>query len=175
MEQTNLTAVQTVVADSGPLLHLEEIGCLHLLADFKRILLPNAIAPQIEYYRTLALQSKINFEKVDVAINKSMYKACETFSLNTGEMEAIALCSNMPASVLLTDDAAARLAAKTFGIRAYGTIAIVLRAVRRGQLLMVEAISKLQEIPVKSTLFIKHGLLCEIVVDVKKTCSIPHV
>jgi len=71
-------------------------------------------------------------------------------------------------SILLTDDASARLAAKTLGMKAYGTIGIILRAIRKSKITPAEAIRKLEEIPSKSTLFIKHSLLKEIIEEIKK-------
>lgn len=48
--------------------------------------------------------------------------------MERAELKAIALCSQYPDSILLTDDASARLVTKTLGIRAYGTIGVLLRA-----------------------------------------------
>ncbi|MBI4847969.1 MAG: hypothetical protein HY808_05240 [Nitrospirae bacterium] len=78
------------------------------------------------------------------------------------------LCSNHPHSILLTDDAAARLAANALGLRAYGTIGVLLRAIRRKQLTPGDVIKKLEEISLKSSLFVRHSLLEEIIVKVKK-------
>lgn len=172
MERTDPSAVQIVVLDTGPVIHLDEINCLHLLSDFKRILIPKAVSLEIERHRSVVFQRDILFEKVDVVIDETIHTACKLFSLDIGEIEALALCSHNPASVLLTDDASARLAAKTLGIRAYGTIGVLLRAVRRGQFPPVEAISKLEEIPVKSTLFIKQSLLREIIGEVRRAYGI---
>lgn len=169
MEPTDAVRVQTVVLDAGPAIHLDEIDCLHLLADFKRIIVPKAVSLEIEYHRSAVFQKNITFDKADAVIAETIHTACKLFSLDTGETEAIALCFNNPAAVLLTDDASARLAARTLGIRAYGTIGVLLRAIRRGLISPSDAISKLEEIPFKSTLFIKHSLLREIIEEVKIT------
>lgn len=124
VEPTDEANIQIVVLDAGPAIHLDEIDCLHILADFKRIIVPKAVSLEIEYRRPVVFHKNIRFDKADVVIAETIHTTCKLFSLDTGEIEAIALCSNNPAAVLLTDDASARLAAKTLGIRAYGTISL---------------------------------------------------
>jgi hypothetical protein len=34
-----------VICDAGPLIHLDELGCLDLLADFRDVLVPDADRP----------------------------------------------------------------------------------------------------------------------------------
>ncbi len=167
MAQTDSSVVQTVVLDAGPVIHLDEIDCLHLLTDFKRLLLPEAVSREVEHHRPTVFLRGVFFEKVDVAFDRNIHTVCKLFSLDIGEMEAMSLCFQYPGSVLLTDDASARLAAKTLGIRAYGTIGVLLRAIRRKQLSSSEVITRLEEIHVKSTLFIKHSLLHEIIEEVR--------
>lgn len=167
MGQTDSSVVQTVVLDTGPIIHLDEIDCLHLLTDFKRLLLPKAVSREAEHHKPAVFLKDIFFEQVDVVFDKNIHTVCKLFSLDIGEMEAVTLCSRYPGSVLLTDDASARLAAKTLGIRAYGTIGVLLRAIRRKQFSPAEVIAMLEAIPAKSTLFIKHDLLHEIVEEVR--------
>jgi len=53
-------------------------------------------------------------------------------SLHSGEWEAIRVALEKPASVLLTDDTAARLAVGNLGIRVHGTIGVLFNSVRQG-------------------------------------------
>jgi len=64
-----------------------------------------------------------------------------------------------PDAIFLTDDAAARLAATTLGVRVHGAIGILLRAIRRQQLSRAEVIEILQTLPCQSTLHVKASLL----------------
>lgn len=100
-------------------------------------------------------------------IHPNIFILSNAFNLDEGEMHAIALCSLNKDAILLTDDTAARLAAKSLNIRAYGTIGILLRAIRRKQFSPGEAIKLLEEIPSKTTLFIRKSLLREIIEEVK--------
>ena len=169
MERIDYTTIQNVILDAGPIIHLDEIDSLHLLLDFKRLILPDAVWREVEYHRPSIFKHKdVNFEKVNVVLGEDILSVCRLFCLGNGELEAIALCSQYPDSILLTDDASARLVTKTLGIRAYGTIGVLLRAIRRRQIAPPEAVGKLEGIPLKSTLFIRRSLLREIIEEVKR-------
>lgn len=142
---------------------------LRLLMDFERLLIPDAVWREVVYHRPSVFKHKdVSFEKVNVVLVEDILSVCRLFCLDTGEIEAIALCSQHSDSILLTDDASARLVAKTLGIRAHGTIGVLLRAIRRKQLTPHETVRKLEGIPLKSTLFIKRSLLHEIIEEVKR-------
>ena len=49
MEKTD--SIQNVILDAGPIIHLEEIDCLYLLTDFKRLIIPDAVWREVEYHR----------------------------------------------------------------------------------------------------------------------------
>jgi len=49
-----------IVCDSGPIIHLGELNCLHLLADFKEILISNIV------YREIKRHRRIDFKKLDL-------------------------------------------------------------------------------------------------------------
>jgi predicted nucleic acid-binding protein len=50
-----------IVCDTGPIIHLDELGCLDLLADFKEILLTVSVVEEIEKHRAVALRVKLPF------------------------------------------------------------------------------------------------------------------
>jgi predicted nucleic acid-binding protein len=72
-----------------------------------------------------------------------------------------------PHAILLTDDAAARLAAKGLGYRVHGSIGVLLRAIRRGQRAPGELATILRDLPAQSTLHIQQNLLDDIVGQVQ--------
>jgi predicted nucleic acid-binding protein len=50
-----------VVCDAGPVIHLDEIESLHLLNDFKTVLLPDSVYNEVLKYRPESLSmSKVN-------------------------------------------------------------------------------------------------------------------
>lgn len=174
MAKIDPAPIQTIILDAGPVIHLDELGCLSLLRDFQNLLVPDAVWAEVERHRPTALRN------TDVHLVKSppqksapaLLALCEAFNLDTGEREALSLCSRHPQSILLTDDAAVRLAAKASGIRAYGTLGMVIRAIREKRLTPAEVITLLDQVPTRSTLFIRKSLLREIIEKVKNECGL---
>ncbi|BAL99705.1 hypothetical protein CLDAP_16660 [Caldilinea aerophila DSM 14535 = NBRC 104270] len=72
-----------------------------------------------------------------------------------------------PKAIFLTDDAAARLAAKGLGYQVHGSIGILLRAIRRRQRTHSEVLSVLRDLPARSSLYIRPGLLQEIITQLE--------
>lgn len=83
-------------------------------------------------------------------------------------MEALSLMEKNPEAIFLTDDASARMVAEQMGFRVHGTIGILVRSIRQGQMEAKEVLDVLKEIPFKTTLHIKHSLLDEIVMKIKR-------
>ena len=160
-----------IVCDSGPIIHLDELNCLHLLEDFQEILLPDTVYEEIKQYRPLRLNdSNLPFvlSAGTFPNNSTLITLCSIFSLDAGETEALALMEKNPQDILLTDDASARMVAEQIGFRVHGTIGILIRYIRRGQMEPREVVSLLKEIPSRTTLFIKRSLLDDIVMKIKK-------
>ncbi|GMQ78330.1 MAG: hypothetical protein BMS9Abin02_0833 [Anaerolineae bacterium] len=40
-----------IICDAGSLIHLDELGCLHLLDDFDQILVPMQVAQEVHSHR----------------------------------------------------------------------------------------------------------------------------
>ena len=92
---------------------------------------------------------------------------CRIFSLDSGEIEALAIMEKNPTAVFLTDDASARLVAQQIVFKVHGTIGILIRSIRQGNRKPEEVLSILENIPLKSTLYIKSSLLEEVILRVK--------
>ncbi len=174
MERTDASPVRTAVLDAGPIIHLDELGCLSLLSDFQELFVPDAVWKEVERHRPSALScGHITFIKQQAPpLSSALYALCEAFNLDSGEQEALAFCPLHPGAILFTDDAAVRLAAKAAGIRAFGTLGILIRVIRRRQLTPTEVAGLLEQIPSRTTLFIRKILLREIIEKVSKSNGI---
>jgi predicted nucleic acid-binding protein len=165
----------TVVCDAGPAIHLDELGCLELLKDFQEILLPNTVWEEVNRYRPAAL-NKANLPFVQrpgkPPSSEPLLTLCKVFSLDAGEIEALALMEQRPQAIFLTDDAAARLVAIQMGFNVHGTIGILVRSIRRGQKSPKEVLDILKDIPLQTTLYIRHSLLQEIQLKIKSEFNI---
>jgi len=161
-----------IVCDSGPIIHLDELNCLYLLEDFKEVLIPETVHKEIKRYRSLSSLNRLNvpfiFTPGNIPYDARLLTLCRIFSLDVGETEALALMEKNPQAVFLTDDASARMVAEQMGFRVHGTIGVLVRSIRRGQMEPGEVLRILGEAPSKTTLYMKHSLLDEIVLRIKK-------
>lgn len=165
-------SVRVVVSDAGPLIHLDELGCLDLLADFSEVLVPDAVWREVEKHRPHALEvGGAGLRRVAPPrgiLAPRLRSLVETMSLHRGEQEALAVAAEHEAVLLLTDDAAARLAAGTMKLEVHGTIGILIRSIRRGLRTKGSVLELLSAIPGKSTLHLKPALLEEILQQVAR-------
>jgi len=153
-----------IVADAGPLIHLDELQCLGLLADFAEVRVPDAVWREVDQHRPAALGfAGIRLVRSLSAPSERVAALSTLFTLHSGEREALSLCLELPNALLLTDDTAARLAAQALEIQARGTIGLLVRALHRRQLSKADVIRVLSEIPQRSTLHIRAGLLADII------------
>lgn len=160
----------TVVCDAGPIIHLDELNCLDLLCEFEEILLADTVWEEINQHRPLALE-KIRLSLIrcsgEYPTNEPLHTLCRIFSLDAGEVEALAITEKSPMAMFLTDDASARLVAEQMGFKVHGTIGILIRSIRKGKRTSEQVLSILEDIPEKSTLFIKPSLLKEVIRKLK--------
>ena len=156
----------TVVCDAGPIIHLDELNCLDLLSEFEEIILADTVWEEIDRHRPLALerikQSLIRFPG-EYPTNDPLHTLCRIFSLDAGEVEALVITEKNPTAMFLTDDASARLVAEQMGFNVHGTIGILIRSIRKGKRTSEEVLKILEQLPEKSTLFIKPSLLKKVI------------
>lgn len=158
----------TVVLDAGPLIHLDELKCLDLLADFPSALVPDEVWNEVRRHRPQALDNppfKLERRTVPPAPPNlaTLFKA---FSLGAGEQSALVCLNATFDAILLTDDAAARLVAQALHLRAHGTIGILLRSIRRRRRSRAEILDLLHRLPDISTLHLRSTLRHQIIEEV---------
>lgn len=158
-----------VIADAGPLIHLDELECLPLLAAYPEVLVPDAVWREVEQHRPTALiQPDVPLTRRHPVTVERVEALALVYTLHSGEREALSLCLEYSGALLLTDDTAARLAAKTLAVDAHGTLGVLIRAMRTGQRSRSEVIQLLHDLPQRSTLHIRPGLLQEIIRTVEQ-------
>ena len=160
-----------VVCDTGPIIHLDELGCLHLLNDFKEILIGPTVRNEVQRNRQ-NVSSRIKLQIAEGSLktptNPTLLAMCRAFSLDAGEIECLTIMESVPDAMFLTDDAAARLVAERMGFNVHGTMGIILRSLRRRQMELKEVLDILESMPLKSSLFIRPSLLEEIKLKVRR-------
>jgi len=169
------------VFDSGPLIHLSELGALSLLDIFnikkttdvvswevKRHVSPNDLQ-----YIAQRLNVSVHNERIESGALRALAKI---YSLDTGEISALALCDSLKhnvETVFFSDDSAARMASEGLGITSVGTIGIIIKSATLEKIEKTRALELLNSIHVVSSLYIKLELLNTIMDRLRKEWSIP--
>ena len=158
-----------VIADAGPVIHLDELGCLELLADFGKVIIPELVWLEVQRHRplTLSVAPECLIRQSPRYYSPIIKTLTPLYGLHAGEQEALHLCAEFGDCLLLTDDTAARLAAKSLGIAAHGSLGILIRAIRRQCLTKSEVLALLREIPERTSLHIRPSLLNTVIADVE--------
>ena len=160
-----------VVADAGPLIHLDELGSLDVLADFSAVHVPRLVWQEVLRHRPKLTPETVPGLRVEESVwpvSAAVTVLAEAVDLDAGELGALGLMQHLSADLFLCDDAAARLVAESLGYGVHGTIGLVIRAIRCRQRTKPQVLETLRSIPTRSTLFIKPSLLAEICEQVIK-------
>jgi predicted nucleic acid-binding protein len=158
----NHEAAYIIVCDAGPVIHLDELRCLDLLAESAEVLVPAIVWREVKRHRPSALRRRsVTLSRVDILPRaaRELASAIRSYALDAGEAQALRLMQKFPGATLLTDDAAARLVAQQLGYDVHGTIGVILQALPRGARTKQQVINVLRSIPERSSLFISPQLL----------------
>ena len=151
--------------DAGPLIHLDELGALNLLAGYREVLLPEIVEQEARKHRPeIQIDSIPGLVRVSSSPSaaESMFELAAEFGLHAGELAAIAVLKEHHGDCLLSDDAAARAMAEAIGFQVRGTVGLILRGWRREQISKAAARDLLKALTVKSTLHLRPGFLANV-------------
>ena len=148
------------VADTGPLIHLAEVGCLPLLTIFEALHIPERVWREAD--RPASIREELRF-----AMRHTLQaEEVESFTadhglqrLQAGERESLFLCSQLAVPVLLTDDLAVRRAAKSLGLTPVGSLGVIARAHRVGRISREAAELHLRDLYSVSSLFVTQTIV----------------
>jgi len=158
-----------VIADAGPIIHLDELACIDILTDFGRVIVPEAVWLEVQHHRPQSLVSAntLLFRQPARHFSPLVNALAPLYTLHVGEQEALHLCLEFTNSLLLTDDTAARLAAKSLGVSAHGILGLLVRAIRQQSRSKSEVLELLRSIPTLTSLHIRLSLLDEVIKEVE--------
>lgn len=140
------------VADAGPLIHLDEIDSLELLSVVDEVLIPQTVYDELEGGTVPSALDEIEYELVEADATES------SVDLDPGETAALAVASERSA-ILLTDDLAARDAAKDLGVDVHGSVGVLVLAFSRGKLSKSEAVDLMRALQTETSLFITDAVV----------------
>jgi predicted nucleic acid-binding protein len=122
-----------VVCDTGPLLHLSEVGALHLLQPVGEILIPPDVADEFEQNaQGWKPPQWIQIMQLSEPARQKSTEWVRAKSIDAGEAAAIALALQIQADWLLSEDAKARQFAETLHLEVHGSIGLLLWSVAMG-------------------------------------------
>jgi len=141
-----------VVADAGPLIHLEQADALSLLELTGEVLVPKTVLDELEDGPTDVSELQITVEQIDIDTDSTYLR------LDPGETAALAVCSDRDA-ILLTDDMDARNTANEEGIEVHGSVGVVLYGYSQGALTEDTAKRTLRELKQDTSLYLSIPLI----------------
>lgn len=154
----------SVVADTGPLLHLAEIDCLSLLSIFETIHIPEAVWQECQrqgqtFQTALARVRHIRRHPLYQPDLVAFIQANNLTKLHFGERECLYLCQQDKIPIVLTDDLAVRDAAKHLQLTPVGSLGIIVRAYHLNRISIVEAERSMLKLYDISSLFVTRTIV----------------
>jgi predicted nucleic acid-binding protein len=134
----------TWVANASPVIALAKAGQLNLLASAAgELVLPEAVVAEIlagpaSDPARQALEAGWGHRVAP----RNVPTAVLEWSLGAGETSVLAVALERPGSVVILDDAEARMCARTLGVPCVGTLGVVLRAKQNGHIASAAAVMR---------------------------------
>lgn len=163
----------TVVADTGPFLHLTEIGCIDFFNVFEKIIVPTSVRQEYLKHKESITPDFFNLKNIEneIADLDEIQKFKKKYNLNklhSGEIECLYFCKKLSINILSTDDLAVRNIVKELDIVPVGSLGIILRVYREGVITKQQAENHLYELYEKSSLFVTKTVVDLVVERLKK-------
>jgi predicted nucleic acid-binding protein len=152
-----VAGIKLAVFDTGPLIHLNEIRASGILRLFGQVLVSSQVIQELGSDFTLPSNCK-QVQLLAKAKDYSKLLAAK-YEIDFTEATAIALSKQENCSLIFTDDLDAREAAKTVGLNPHGTLAIITRAYQENALTRKQALSYLDLLQTKSSLYVTTDLI----------------
>ena len=156
--------MRLAVCDTGPLLHLSEVGRLDVLSFVGPVVVPAAVAEELDSHLPGWSSSRPEWIRIDALDSEAARLAIAWEAsgiLHAGEAESVALARQVECDWYLTDDAAARIFASPLGLEVHGTIGIVLWAAANRFINRLETESLLDRLVAGSSLWVSPRIVAE--------------
>jgi len=148
------------VSDTGPLIHLAEIGCLPLLSIFEDLHIPEGVWQEADRPSTiravLTFAKRHSLQRDEIARFTAEHRLER---LQAGDRESLLLCSKLATPLLLTDDLAVRRTAKALDLTPVGSLGIIAKAHQMGRISIEAAESHLRALYTVSSLFVTQTIV----------------
>lgn len=146
-----------VVTDTGPLLHLFQVGSIDLIANLGEIQMTPQVWSELQRHAPSLCQAGIppwlRLIKPSANANRQAVKWLQAELLHAGEAQALAYAQEIRADLFLSDDTAARTIGQSLGLQVRGSLGVVLYLAATGILNRERAARVLDDLEHHSTLW----------------------
>lgn len=151
--------IRTAVSDTGPIIHLSEVGYFHCLRIVENLLIPKAVESEIRSKNApgkneLRKAGWITTKELEGVQKEKADKMAKDFGIELADAEAIVLAKTNDIKLLFTDDKSAREIAGYYGLEVHGSAGILARAYRSKILSYEEVKEALERLHRDSSLYI---------------------
>jgi uncharacterized protein len=121
-----------IVADTGPLITLIQLGQLHLAEKlFPDFVIPEEVFQELNRYQPLK-EFNVQLNSLKIRLKKPKHLMQKVEALDVGELACVSLYYELHADAILIEDKAARDWAESNGINCLGSIAVLIKAKQAG-------------------------------------------
>lgn len=146
-----------VVTDTGPLLHLHQIGAVELLSHLGTVYATPVVLLELRRHAPDFLAQGAPSWLWEAQPSSAALRQASLWTsaqmVDPGESEALAFAQDTKADLFVTDDAAARTLGESLGLQVRGTIGVILYSAVRGYLDQAAAVKILSDLEQRSTLW----------------------
>lgn len=124
-----------VITDTSPIQYLYQINQLNLLPIlYEQVKMPQAVADELAQGRAQGIQlpNPDSLSWIALCSVPSPILVPKISNLGTGEREVLSLATTIPDSLVILDDALARIYAQQLNVRMTGTLGVLLKAKQAG-------------------------------------------
>ena len=153
---------ETAVADTGPPIHLAEIGQESQLTIFKLVIISEQVKVELKrrgvFDRVAAmLGDHLVVESVTQPELDAQRAALSRFRVHQADLSVAALAARLAPEVVLTDDLELRKGLETQGHLVVGSVGVLVRAFKAGHLTKAELQACFDQLFDGSTLYLSEG------------------
>lgn len=146
------------VSDTGPILHLAEIGAVHQLGLFRVVIISEQVRAELAELGAWesgpnALSDCISVQRVSSQEISYQAKHLSMFTVHRTDLSVAALAARTDCDVVLTDDLLLRRGLESQGHQVVGSVGVLIRAFRMKQLAKSELLCSIDQLLDGSSLY----------------------
>jgi len=153
---------ETAVSNTGPPLHLAEIGQESQLSLFAQVSISEQVQEELARHGAfddvaVALSNSLRVETVTEPELDAQRAALSAFKVHQADLSVAALAARLSPDVVLTDDLELRKGLEAQGHTVVGSVGVLIRAFKAGRFTKVELQTYLDQLFDGSTLYLSKG------------------